>query len=123
MLSKKGRIIHAKAEEAREDGKFLDALKFTDEATLAYQIDKDYLGLAEVQSSRQSTFKHLFRETGDKNYLILEKHAAESAVDIAESSGIKESVAIPYHNLGKYYEEKRIIKKLPFFLGKQLKIW
>lgn len=105
MTSRQSREIHGKAEEARENGRFIDALKYCDKATLQYIKDDDLLGLAEVQSSRQSTFKQLYRQNGNKNYLILEKYAALSAVEIAEGSGIKEALAIPYHNLGKYYEE------------------
>lgn len=108
--SQKGRQLHQQAEVARESGKFLDALKYTDEAILAYQKDKDYLGLAEIQSSRQSIFKHLHRATGNKYFLILEKHSAEAAVEIAERSKIKEALAIPYHNLGKYYQEAKDYK-------------
>jgi tetratricopeptide (TPR) repeat protein len=100
-----GRKIHALAEQAREAGNFLEALKFTDEATLAYQKDNDLLGLSEVQSSRQSTFKHLYRHTEDTVFLTLEKYSALAAVEIAEKSGIKEALGIPYHNVGKYYIE------------------
>lgn len=118
MTSKKGREIHQRAEEARENGRFLDALKFVDEATIVYLEDGDLLGLAEVQSSKQSTFKQLYRQTGDKNYLILEKYSAGTAVEIAEESGIKEALAIPYHNLGKYYEEAGEHRKAAEFFKK-----
>lgn len=103
--SQEGRRLHQLAEDARESGNFLKALEYTDQATIAYQKDGDLLGLSEVQSSRQSTFKHLYRATGDKIFLILEKHAAQVAVEIAGKSGIKEALGIPYHNLGKYYFE------------------
>lgn len=103
--SAEGRRLHALAEEARENGNFLKALEYTDQATIAYHTDGDLLGLAEVQSSRQSTLKHLYRHTEDEIYLVLEKHAALAAVEIAEKSGVKEALGIPYHNLGKYYFE------------------
>ena len=109
--STEGRRLHGFAEEARESGDFLKALEYTDQATLAYQKDGDVFGLAEVQSSRQSTFKHLYRKTGDSVFLTLEKHAAQSAVEIAEKSGQPEAVGIPYHNLGKYYFEVKEYKK------------
>lgn len=109
--SQEGRRLHRLAEDARESGDFLKALEYTDQATLAYQKDGDLFGLAEVQSSRQSTFKHLYRTTEDKVFLILEKHAAETAVEIAEKCGIKEALGIPYHNLGKYYFEAREYQK------------
>ena len=103
--SQDGKKFHLLAEQAREAGNFLQALEYTDQATLAYQKDSDIAGLAEVQSSRQSTFKHLYRKTGDKLFLILEKHAAESAVELAQQCTDQSALAIPYHNLGKYYAE------------------
>lgn len=109
--SQEGRHLHQLAENARESGDFLKALEYTDQATLAYEKDHDLLGLAEVQSSRQSTFKHLYRTTDDRTFLLLEKHAAEAAVEIAQASGIKEALGIPYHNLGKYYFEAEKYEK------------
>lgn len=106
-----GRQIHAQAEEARERGELLQALIHTDEAIVAYQADKDLLGLAEVLSSRQSTFKHLYRQTQDPVYLILEKYTAKAAVKVAKLSGIPQALALPYHNLGKYYFEAKKYKK------------
>lgn len=103
--SKEGRRIHTQAEDAREGGKLAKALEFTDKAMLAYAKDNDLLGLAEVLSSRQSTFKHLFRQTKNKAFLVLEKHAVLASVEIAEMSGTEEALGIPYHNLGKYYFE------------------
>jgi tetratricopeptide (TPR) repeat protein len=105
--SSEGRRIHTLAEEARESGDFEKALAYTDQASLAYQRDHDLLGLAEVQSSRQIIFKHLYRSTQDKVFLVLEKHAALSAVEIAEQSNNPEALGIPYHNLGKYYLEAK----------------
>ncbi|OGK19965.1 hypothetical protein A3C23_04670 [Candidatus Roizmanbacteria bacterium RIFCSPHIGHO2_02_FULL_37_13b] len=103
--SNTGRRLHLQAELAREAGRFLEALEYTDKATIAYENDGDIFGLAEIQSSRQSTFKHLYRSTGDRLFSILEKHAAESAVEIAQKCDKPQALAIPYHNLGKYYAE------------------
>ncbi len=100
-----GRKIHGHAAVARESGDFITALKFTDEAMAAYQKDKDKLGFAEVQADRFLTFNHLYQATGDRNYLILAKHAAESAVEIAEASGDKSALALPYFNLAKAQQE------------------
>ena len=52
MPESEGRRIHGLAEQARESGQPLDALKHTDEALLAYQAAGDKLGMAEVLSSR-----------------------------------------------------------------------
>jgi tetratricopeptide (TPR) repeat protein len=109
--SHEGRRLHGLAEQARESGNFIKALEYTDQAALAYQQDSDLLGLAEVQSSRQSTFKQLYRTTGDPVFLIFEKHAALAAVEIAQKSGQPEALGIPYHNLGKYYFEAKDYKR------------
>lgn len=120
LSSTQGRRLHHLAEEAREQGKFLEALELTDRATLEYAKDDDLSGLAEVQSSRQSTFKHLFRRTGKKVFLDLEKYAALSAVEIAQLSGINEALGIPYHNLGKYYFEVKDYRKAAEYFQKAI---
>lgn len=99
-----GRRIHGLAEQARERGEFLEALKLTDEAMIAYQSAGDSLGFAEIQSSRFLTLRHLYEKTNDCNYLVLAKHAAMSSVEIAENSGQKDALAIPYFNLAKAQE-------------------
>ena len=104
MNSKRGREIHGKAEKTRESGNSLEALKLYAEATIVYQEDNDYLGMSEVQSSRQLTLGHLHDKTEDKAYLVLAKHAAMSAVEIAEKFGDKTALALPYERLGQAYE-------------------
>lgn len=99
------REIHAKAEIARENGEFLQALNYISEATLLYQKEGDVLGLAEVQSSKFITFKLLFQETGDSNFLILAKHSALSSVEIAQQSNNASALAIPWANLGEAYAQ------------------
>jgi tetratricopeptide (TPR) repeat protein len=116
--SKEGRRLHGLAEESREKGEFLKALEYTDQALIAYQKDGDKTGLAEVLASRQSIFKQLYRATSDIAFLILEKHTAWAAVEMAEESGIKEALAIPYHNLGKYFYEAGDYKNAAMFFKK-----
>ncbi|MDO8619326.1 MAG: hypothetical protein Q7R49_05285 [Candidatus Daviesbacteria bacterium] len=99
------RQIHKRAEETRENSDFTEALKLTDEATVAYQSEGDSLGLSEVQSSRTITLRHLYENTQDKNYLVIAKYTAQAAVEIAKVSGLKGSLAIPYFNLAKIQEE------------------
>jgi len=89
---------------AREDGKFEDSLKLAVEATLVAQQEGDILGMAEIQSSNFLTYRHLYDKTGDQNFLVLAKHSAHSAVEIAEKSGQKDALAIPYYNLAKAHE-------------------
>ena len=100
-----GRRIHALEEKARESGNPLEALKYSDEAMLAYQKEGDTLGFAEILSARVITLRHLNQETGDNNYLILAKHTAQASVDIARESGDKSSLVLPLLNLGNVQEK------------------
>ena len=117
-MESKARQIHLKAEEEREKEEFLKALQFLDEATFLYQEEGDYSGMAEVQSSRFLTLRHLYEETGDKNYLVLAGYAARAGVDIARKSAKPEALAIPLYNyakskqdLGDYQEAVEIYKE------------
>lgn len=94
---------------ARENGRFDEALTETDRAIIAYQSDRDLLGLSEVLSSRQLIFMHLYRKTKDPVYLILEEHAAKASIDAAKLSALPEALGVPYFNLGKYYLEAGMI--------------
>ena len=99
-----GESFHIQAEQARERGNFLDALRLTDEASIKYQQEGNVAKFAEVQSSRFLTFRHLFEQTGDVSFKILAQHAVESSVDIIRNSGDKVGLGIPLYNLAKWYE-------------------
>ena len=103
-MKSSARNLHSLAEHAREDGKFLEALKYTDEATLLYEAEDNLLGLAEVQGSRFLTFRHLWEKTGRSGYLLLAKHAAMAASELAIDSGQADAIAMPFFNLGKAHE-------------------
>lgn len=105
MTSTRGREIHGREEQARESGDFLDALRLSDEAMLAYQEDGDDAGFAEIHAARFLILRHLFEKTNYKPYLILAKFSAMSSVEIAEHSGDKTALAIPYQNLAKIEED------------------
>jgi tetratricopeptide (TPR) repeat protein len=105
MTSEKGREIHGQAEHAREAGNFLESLNLLNEATVAYANDKDYLGMAEAQGSVFLALRHLYEQTGEKQYLVLAKHAAMAGVEIAETSGDLTALALPYNRLGSAYVE------------------
>lgn len=100
----KGRELHALAEKSRENQDFENALVYTDQATLAYEKDGDYLGMAEVQASRFLTFRHLFDKTEDKMYLMLAKFAAMAGVQIAKSTNQPQATVLPLYNLAKSQE-------------------
>lgn len=104
MQESKGRKLHGLAETARERGDFIESLKYTDEAIIAYQEENDHLGFSELQGSRYLIFNHLFEKTGFEGYKILGKFSALSAVELAEKSGNENAKALPYHNLAKAYQ-------------------
>lgn len=89
--------LHSQAEQAREQGRFLDALKFTDEALILYQEENNLPGVAEIFASRSITLRHLFDKTGEKAYLVLAKHEMMAAVEI--NPGV-----MPLYNLAKVEE-------------------
>lgn len=99
------KLTHQQALIASEQGNFLKALQLEDQATIEYQQQGDQPGFAEIQSMRFITFKHLYRQTKDQVYLILAKHAAISAVELAKHSGIPQAQALPHFNLGKAFDE------------------
>ena len=103
MTSDRGRKIHGAASDCREQGDFLKALQLIDEATIIYEEDKDYAGLSEIQGMRCLTLRHLYRKTGDINYLILGKYSSMAAVDIAEKAEVPS--ALPLFDLAKVQEE------------------
>lgn len=100
----KAETLHMEAENAREKGDFAKALELTDAATVKYQKEGNVIKLAEVQSSRFLTFRHLFEATNDVSYKILASHAVESSVDIMRQIGMKNGLGIPLYNLAKWYQ-------------------
>lgn len=120
MKSSKGRDLHAKAIHAREQEQdFLKSLKLLDEALVEYTKQKDVLGIASVQGSRFNAYKHLYQQTENKNYLVLAKHAALAAVDLADTNNIKERALI-YRDLGKAYKELGDFKMATKYFKKAL---
>jgi tetratricopeptide (TPR) repeat protein len=100
----RGRQVHIKAEKAREDGRFLEALKFTDEATVLYQEDGDVFGFCDIQASRFITLKHLWEKTGEDNYMILAKHATLAGVEIARKTHKPSALIMPLFRLAQAHE-------------------
>jgi len=95
-----GRKIHGVAEHAREGGEARFALSLLNEAMRMYSKENDDLGFAEAITSGVLSLRHLAQEADDVRYLIFAKHWAEAAVEIAEKSGQKDALALPYQRLG-----------------------
>ncbi len=102
--SRTAREIHGLANQARESGDFLKALRLHGESMIAFQQERVPGGFAEALSAMFLTLRHLYEQTGDKNYLILAKHVAEASVEVAEGTNKPEDLPIPYFNLAKAQE-------------------
>lgn len=103
-MESEGRRLHGLAAQARERGESVEAVKLAEDAMAAYQKDRDALGFAEALADQFLSLRHLFDKTGDRNYLIRAKHSAMASVEVAESSGDKSALPIPYFNLAKAQE-------------------
>ena len=110
-MQSKARDIHGKSEIARENGDFLESLKLNDEALLLYQKEHDLAGITEVLAARFNAYKHLFRKTNDRSYLVIGKHLLEASLEIAEASNDPKNLTAPLYNLAKAYEEMDELKK------------
>lgn len=100
MQESEGRKIHGVAEHLRESGEPKFAISVLLEAMRFYSKDDDDLGFSEAVTSGVLSLRHMAQSTGDERYLIFAKHWAEAAVEIAERSGNKEALSIPYQRLG-----------------------
>lgn len=103
-VESKGREIHGRAEILRERGETIEALKLYQEAFKAYQEDNDLLGFSEAQAAEVIALIHLWEKTNFEGWLVRAKHTAMSSVEMAEKSGIKEALSLPYSKLGKVQE-------------------
>lgn len=100
----KGREIHGRAEQSRERGKTIEALILYQQALGAYQKDEDLPGFSESQAAEVIALFHLWEQTSFDGWLVRAKHVAMSSVEMAEKSGVKEALSIPYSKLGKVQE-------------------
>jgi tetratricopeptide (TPR) repeat protein len=101
MKESQGRSVHGQAEKSREQGKFIESLEQTDKALVLYQQDNDWFGFCDVLSSRVITLRHLYENTGKKEYLIVAKHEALAAIEVAKNNSDPSVSMMPYMNLGR----------------------
>ncbi len=97
--------FHVQAEEEREQGNLLESLELTDKAMIGYGEEENIHGFTEVQVSRANTFKHLFQQTNNTNYLVVALYNLQAALEIAKSAGKKEDLAMIYQGMGKILEQ------------------
>lgn len=109
-INKTGHEYHIMAEEAREEGKFIEALELTDKALVAYGKENNLHGFTEIMASRSNTFRHLARVENNSHYLTLATYELRAALEIAESAGQKEDLAMLFIGLGRTLD---LQQKLP----------
>lgn len=97
---------HQDAEQKRESGDFIEALKLTDQSLTEYQLEKNYAGMAEVLCSRYLTLVHLYEQTNDPVYLTLALGAAHDAYLVSQSSPDQSSQVLPLYNYAKALERQ-----------------
>ncbi len=102
---KTGRQIHADVEHTREAGDFWGSINIAQGAIKTYIEEKDYLGLSEVHGSIALAYRHLYRASKDKNFLVLAEGAATTGIEIAKINGLESAIALPTFNLAKVEEE------------------
>lgn len=91
--------------EVREKGDALRALLLADEAVYYLLQEGNLVRAAEAFAAKLLAYRHLYQKTNDRSYLLAGKHAVMTGVEIAELSGDKTALAIPYFNLAKVQEE------------------
>lgn len=116
----KARDVLGKANQVRENGDYLESLKLADEAIVTAQTESDFGVLSEGLAVRYLAYKLLFQDTNDENYLTLAKHTMYASVEIAEKSGDKTALAVPYFNLAKVLDEVNQVKESLVYFKKAL---
>ncbi len=97
-----GKALLLKALYLRENGNFIDSLKTLTEALLFFESKNDEEGLVETLSAQSLTLRHIGERDDNNSLLILAKHTAASAVEIAEKNKLNPS--IPLYNMAKNQE-------------------
>ena len=90
--------VHQQAEQERENGNFIKALKLYEEAIVRYQNEKNYQGIVDALQGRFLTYKHLFWQTNDTVFAQIGRMSAQLSLQIAQQK--KLPLAFCYFSLG-----------------------
>lgn len=97
-----GKTLLLNATEKRENGDFAESLRILTEALIIFQSKNDAEGIIETLTSQSLTLRHIGDADDNKNALILAKHTAMAAFEIAAKN--KLNPAIPLYNMAKDHE-------------------
>jgi tetratricopeptide (TPR) repeat protein len=92
--------LHKKADQAREEEKYDDALAFIKRAIDNYEEEKNYEGLSRAFQSRVLIYKHLFLLFGHQEYINLAAGDAGRSLKIAEEHNLTNVFGSGYFRLG-----------------------
>lgn len=97
-----GQAFLLKAQELREKGDFIESLKILTEGLLFFESRKDAEGIVGTLSAQSLTLRHIGEEDNNNSLLVLAKHTAMAAVEIATKN--KLNLSIPLYNMAKDQE-------------------
>ncbi len=91
---------HQLSEEAREQDKHPEALKFIEEAIVNYQQEKNYEGLSQALQSRFLIYKHLFLLTKDNVFAFMGQKDSQTSLWISQKYNLQKTIGSCYFRLG-----------------------
>lgn len=98
----KGRQLHNRSAATREkENDLLKSLQLADEALIEYAREDNKSGIAELIADRSITFRHLFRDSGNRIFLLIARSELGASIDIASMIGRQDSLIVPFYNLAK----------------------
>lgn len=103
-MNNDARGLLIQAEQARERGDFKKSLELLQDAIVAIVEERKEEKLIDATSSQALVYRHLFDKTKSLNYLVLAKHSAMTAVELARKNGDTTLLSIAVYNLGKVQE-------------------
>lgn len=92
--------LHKKAERAREEDRFDDALDLIEKAIENYKEEKNYEGLSRAIQSRVLIYKHLFLLHNNKKYLELATKDTAESLAIAQKHQLRNVFCSSYFRIG-----------------------
>ena len=92
--------LHKKAEQAREEERFSEALDLIKKAIDNYKKEKNYEGLSRAIQSRALIYKHLFLLSNDQRYFAFAKKDAEESLATAKNNNLASVFSSCYFRLG-----------------------
>lgn len=92
--------LHKKADQAREEERFDDALGLIEKAIEGYEKEKNYEGLSRVTQSRVLIYKHLFLLSKNQRYIDLAMGDARASLFIAKKHNLANVFSSCYFRIG-----------------------